>query len=47
LRQLTREELLRCLDRAYARRLQHEILQIGTGELLNLVLELEFPAPGM
>ena len=45
LRQLTREALLRYLERAYARRLQTEVMQISTGELLNLVLELEFPAP--
>jgi hypothetical protein len=42
---LERAELLRALERAYARRLAPEAMQIGTGQLLNLVLELEFPAP--
>jgi hypothetical protein len=45
LRQLTREELLRALERAYALRLYMDHVKIGTGDLLNLVLELELPAP--
>jgi hypothetical protein len=43
--QLTREELLRALEHAYTRRLYMDYIEIGTGELLNLIPELELPAP--
>ncbi|HEX9871616.1 MAG TPA: hypothetical protein VGC99_24055 [Candidatus Tectomicrobia bacterium] len=42
---LTREALLRALQHAYARRLYMGHVKIGTGELVNLILELELPAP--
>ena len=42
---LTREALLRALEHAYARRLYMGHVKIGTGELVNLILELELPTP--
>ncbi len=45
LRRLPRAALLRALELAYARRLYLDHVKISTGELVNLILELELPVP--
>jgi hypothetical protein len=45
LRQLTREELPWALELAYGWRLYLDHVQISTGELVHLILELELPVP--